>query len=57
MSYPKVGTWGIVINPLIYSPFETNNSPDDNLPGNDFLLMDNTPFLLMDGTHFLLMGS
>lgn len=57
MSYPKPGTWGIVVNPLIYSPFSTNNSPEDYNPGNRFLLMDNTSFLLMDGEFLLLMGS
>ncbi len=56
MSFPKPGKFGIVENPLIFTPFGTNNSPGD-LPNNNFLLMDNTFFLLMDGTHLLLMGT
>ncbi len=57
MPYPKPGTWGIVINPLIYTPFSTNNSPGEDIPANSFLLMDGEFFLLMDGTHLLLMGT
>lgn len=57
MPFPKVGTFGIVENPLIFTPFGENNSPSGIISGNNFLLMDGEFFLLMDGTHFLLMGS
>jgi len=56
MSYPALPAFGIVENPLIITPFATNNSPGTSFPSNAFLLMDGTHFLLMDGTDFLLTG-
>jgi len=53
MSFPKTQKFGIIENPLIFSPFSTNNSPGDELVDLDFLLMDGEFFLLMDGTHLL----
>ena len=57
MAYPKPGKFGVVDNPLIFTPFEENNSEGSIFPANSFLLMDGTNFLLMDGSQFLLMGS
>lgn len=57
MPFPKVGVFGIVENPLVFTPFGENNSPSGMTVGNNFLLMYGEFFLLMDGTHLLLMGS
>lgn len=57
MTFPIVGQFGLIDNPLIEPPYFFN---DDNgsFTGNSFfLLMDGTNFLLMNGTNFLLMGS
>lgn len=56
MPLPQPGTFGIVDNPLVYSPFSANKFDGGVFSIQDFLLMDGTPFLLMDGTNFLLMG-
>jgi hypothetical protein len=56
MPFPRPGTFGIVENPLIFTPFSQGNSSSGGITDNDFLLMDGEFFLLMDGTHFLLMG-
>lgn len=57
MTFPKTGKFGIVENPLIFSPFVTGNTGDDISSNLDFLLMDSEFFLLMAGGNFLLMGT
>lgn len=58
MSWPHLPTFGIVDNPLIDSPFVSNNDEESGgFANNDFLLMDGEFFNLMDGTHLLLMGT
>lgn len=57
MSLPHLPTFGIVENPLIDSPFDSNNDPESGSFGaNLFLLMDGQHFLLMNGEQLLLMG-
>lgn len=59
MSYPSVATFGIVENPLIYTPFAEGNSPSTGgvPPHSAFILMDGELFGLMAGGDFLIMGS
>ena len=58
MSWPALPAFGIVENPLIISPFASNNSPGGSSPppihGNLFLLSTGSDFLLSDGGFFLL---
>lgn len=54
MPFPSPNSYGIVDNPLVYTPFFENNFDGGIFNILNFLLMDNTPFLLMDGTNFLL---
>lgn len=59
MPWPRLKDFGIVENPLIYSPFEENNSPGDGgVPAiNDFLLLNGFPFLLLNGENLALLGA
>lgn len=57
MGFPRTGKFGIIENPLIFTPFVTNNSGEDEFSAGDFLLMDGEFFLLMAGGNFLLMGT
>jgi len=59
MPWPRTSSFGLVDNPLIYSPFEENNAPDDGgVPAfNDFLLLSGIPFLLLNGNNLTLLGS
>ena len=58
MAWPALPDFGLVENPIIYSPFVMNNYPGSSAGSpSSFLLMDNTNFLLMDGTQLLLMGT
>ncbi len=57
MPFPGPDSFGIVDNPLVYSPFVTGFAPPGVFSIQDFLLMDGTPFLLMTGENFLLMGN
>jgi hypothetical protein len=57
MSFPLVGEFGLIDNPLIETPFASNNTPGTVTSDQDFLLMDGEFFLLMAGGNFLLMGS
>lgn len=57
MAYPSLPAFGIVDNPLVESPFASNNTPGTSFAATDFLLMDGEHFLLMDGSQFLLMGT
>jgi hypothetical protein len=54
---PGPNTFGIVDNPLVYSPFSQGYNQPSMFSAHDFLLMDGEYFLLMDGTHFLLFGT
>lgn len=58
MPWPRTGGFGLVDNPLIDSPFEENNAPDDGgVPAiNEFLLLNGFPFLLLNGNHLSLLG-
>ncbi len=55
MSLPNPNTFGIVENPLVYSPYVENDFGPGVFAGNDFMLLDNTPFLLLDGGNLLLL--
>lgn len=55
MSYPNVNGFGVKLNPLVYSPFEQNNSPDDMFAHNYFLLLNAQYFMLLNGLHFALL--
>lgn len=58
MPYPNTGRFGIIENPLLFTPFvEDNTEGGGEFSDNDFLLLDGEFFLLLDGTHFLLLGS
>jgi hypothetical protein len=60
MPWPRLKDFGIVDNPLIYSPFEENNAPDSGggPPAfNDFLLLNSFPFLLLNGNNLTLLGA
>lgn len=56
MSFPKISSFGIIDNPLLDTPFSTNNDGDSDFGDNLFLLMDGEHFILMDGEQFELMG-
>jgi hypothetical protein len=57
MSFPVPGQFGVIENPLIITPFASNNTPGTVIPASAFLLMDGQMFLLMAGGNFLLMGT
>lgn len=55
---PNPNTWGIVENPLVFSPFmDGEGGGGGAMPSNAFLLLDGTLFKLLDGTNFLLLGT
>lgn len=59
MPWPRTGTFGVVENPIIESPFVENNSPGEEAPpqpGNRFLLLGGGNFLLLSGGDLLLLG-
>jgi len=50
--------FGIIENPLIFSPFVTGNDPNSLGPiNNDFILLDGDQFKLLSGEQFDLLGS
>lgn len=59
MSFPKPGSFGEISNPLLFTPFFTNDDETDGGEFNakNFLLLDGEFFMLLDGTHLLLLGS
>ena len=59
MPWPRLKDFGIVENPLVYSPFEENDSPGDGgVPAfNDFLLLSGGNFILLNGDNLELLGA
>lgn len=57
MSFPNPNTFGIVDNPLVFSPYSENNFDGGVFANNDFLLLDGDQFMLLDGDSFLLLES
>ena len=57
MSFPVPGQFGVIENPLIYTPFAINNTPGTVTSASDFLLLDGEMFLLLEGGNFLLLGT
>lgn len=58
MSWPALPAFGIVNNPLLDSPFFTNNDEGNVTPpqpNNRFLLLSGGNFLLLNGQDFLLL--
>lgn len=58
MSWPALPAFGIVNNPLLESPFVTNNDEGTIGPpvsSNRFLLLSGGDFLLLSGGDFLLL--
>lgn len=57
MSFPNPNKFGIVDNPLIFTPFVAGNGSDSGggIPSDAFMLLDGTPFLLLNGEFFVLL--
>ena len=58
MSWPALPAFGIVNNPLLDSPFTSNNDQGNNVPpqpSNRFLLLSGGNFLLLGGGDLLLL--
>jgi hypothetical protein len=60
MPWPRLGTFGLVDNPLIDSPFNEGSNLDFTPPtppsGDLFLLLTGSDFLLLTGDKFLLLS-
>jgi hypothetical protein len=59
MPFPRTGTFGLIDNPLVVSPFVANNSVYEIVPpptGNFFLLLGGGDFLLLGGGKLELLG-
>lgn len=60
MPWPRTGSFGLVDNPLEFSPFVENNAPGSGggPPAfNDFLLLNGGNFLLLNGNDLTLLGA
>lgn len=58
MSWPALPAYGVEHNPLLASPFVTNNDSGNSFPpllNNRFLLLSGGNFLLLSGAQFLLL--
>jgi len=58
MSWPALPAFGIINNPLLESPFVTNNDEGTEGPpvaSNRFLLLSGGDFNLLNGSQFLLL--
>lgn len=59
MSKPKTNHYGIIENPIIFSPYFENNDQESEFPSNVFLLLGPVPegvFLLLGGGDLLTLG-
>jgi len=50
---PSVNGYGIVENPLVFTPFAYGTGGDVPVPNNAFLLLDGSLFKLLDGSDLL----
>ncbi len=56
MSFPNPNYYGIVENPLVFTPFaETGDEPENAPSALDFNLLTGMPFILLDGQNLLLL--
>ena len=58
MPWPKLNYYGVVANPVNFSPYVTGNDGESEspIPANTFLLLNGMPFALLGGGNLLLLG-